>query len=65
MNKYDVYTVFTFINKTEVNARNEKKAIKKIEDIAESTDLFLQKIPCIKKDYQIKEVKFIEKILNK
>ena len=65
MNKYDVYTVFTFINKTEVNARNEKKAIKKIEDIAENTDLFLQKIPYIKKDYQIKEVKFIEKILNK
>lgn len=65
MNKYDVYTVFTFINKIEVRAKNEKKAIKKIEDIADNTDLFSQKIPCVKKNYQIKEVKFIEKILNK
>lgn len=61
MNRYDVYTVFTFINKTEVIAKNEKSARKKISEIAETTDLFSQKIPCIKKSYQVNEVKLLEK----
>lgn len=61
MNRYDVYTVFTFVNKTEVIAKNEKSARKKISEIAETTDLFSQKIPSVKKSYRIENVKLLEK----
>lgn len=61
MNRYDVYTVFTFVNKTEVIAKNEKSAKNKISEIAETTDLFSQKIPSIRKNYHIESIKLLEK----
>ena len=41
MNKYNVYTVFTYVNVTEVTARNEKSAINKIRDMAQSLHIEL------------------------
>ena len=60
-NKYAVYTVLTIVNKTEVYARNESSAKKKIAELAEDTNLFSQIIPSISKTYEIKEVRLIEK----
>ena len=39
MNKYNVYTVFTYENVTQVTARNEKSAVNKIKDMAETFNL--------------------------
>ena len=51
MNKYNVYTVFTYVNVTEVTARNEKSAVNKIREMAETTNIFSQKIPSLSQTY--------------
>jgi len=61
MNRYDVYTVFTFVNKTEVIAKNEKSAKNKIREMAETTDVFSQRIPSETQTYKIENVKIIER----
>ena len=61
MNKYNVYTVFTYVNVTEVTARNEKSAINKIRDMAETTNIFSQKIPSLTQTYRIEDVRLIER----
>lgn len=60
-NKYAVYTVLTIVNKTEVYARNEISAKKKISELAEDTDVFSQNVPSLSKTYEIKEVRLLEK----
>ena len=61
MNKYNVYTVFTYVNVTEVTARNEKSAVNKIREMAETTNIFSQKIPSLSQTYRIENVKLIER----
>ena len=61
MNKYNVYTVFTYANVTQVTARNEKSAVNKIKDMAETTDIFSQKIPSLSVAYRIENVKLLER----
>lgn len=51
----------TIVNKTEVYARNEKSAKKKISELAEDTDVFSQNVPSLSKTYEIKEVRLLEK----
>ena len=61
MNKYNVYTVFTYVNVTEVTARNEKSAVNKIREMAEITNIFSQKIPSLSQTYRIENVKLLER----
>jgi len=61
MNKYNVYTVFTYVNVTEVTARNEKSAVNKIREMAETTNIFSQKIPSLSQTYRIENVKLLER----
>ena len=66
MNRYEVYTIFTFVNKTEVIANNEKSAKNKIKELAETTNIFSQKIPVEEQNYKIEKIKLIEtKVHNK
>ena len=57
MNKYNVFTVFTYVNVTEVTARNEKSAVNKIIEMSETTNIFSQKIPSLSQTYRIENVK--------
>lgn len=61
MNKYNVFTVFTYVNVTEVTARNEKSAVNKIREMAETTNIFSQKIPSLSQTYRIENVKLLER----
>lgn len=61
MNKYNIYVELRTINKIEIIAKNEKSARRKISEIAENTDLFSQKIPFVKKYYQINNVELLKK----
>ena len=61
MDKYNVYTVFTYVNVTEVTARNEKSAVNKIREMAETTNIFSQKIPSLSQTYRIENVKLLER----
>ena len=61
MNKYNVYTVFTYVNVTEVTARNEKSAVNNIREMAETTNIFSQKIPSLSQTYRIENVKLLER----
>ena len=65
MNKYNVYTVFTHMNVTEVTARNENSAINKIRDMAETTNIFSQNIPSLTETYRIDDVQLIERNIKK